>query len=114
MNSCVMALGVSSFKKWWETLSDRIFTDQSYENLNENSLFSVPLIVIGIFVGVAIALIVNVFTKRVLGEMVRKLLAEEVTSEASAKLCRLSSVSGAICIISRISQENSTRRERPP
>lgn len=85
MNSCVMALGISSFKKWWETLSDRIFMDQSYENLNENSLFSVPLIVIGIFVGVAIALIVNVFTKRVLGEMVRKLLAEEVTSEASAK-----------------------------
>jgi len=56
-----------------------------YENLTENALFSVPLIVIAVFVGIAIALLVSVFTKRVLGGMVRKLLAEEALSADSAK-----------------------------
>ncbi len=62
-----------------------ILSFEDYENLTENALFSVPLIVIGIFVGIAIALFASVFTKRVLGGMVRKLLAEEALSADSAK-----------------------------
>jgi len=85
MNSCMMALRTPSFSAWWNSLLNRASADQDYENLSGNSLFSVPLIVIGIFVGVAIALIVNVYTKRVLGRMVRTLLSQECTSEESAK-----------------------------
>ena len=62
-----------------------ILSFEDYENLTENALFSVPLIVIAVFLGVAIALFVTVFNKRVLGEMVRKLLSEEASSADSAK-----------------------------
>ena len=82
MNSCVMALGISSF---FESLSDRIFSDGGYENLTENALFSVPMIVFAVVIGIAIAFVVTVFTKRVLGGLVRTLLAQEITSEDSAK-----------------------------
>ena len=62
-----------------------ILSFEDYENLTENALFSVPLIVIGVFLGIAIALFVTVFNKRILGEMVRKLLSEESLSSESAK-----------------------------
>ncbi|MBQ2998968.1 MAG: hypothetical protein IJD64_00760 [Clostridia bacterium] len=62
-----------------------IFSFEDYENLTENALFSVPLIVIGVFIGIAIALFATVFNKRVLGGMVRKLLSEEALSSESAK-----------------------------
>ena len=62
-----------------------IFSFEYYENLSENALFSVPLIVIGVFVGVVIALLATVFNKRILGGMVRKLLMEEALSADSAK-----------------------------
>lgn len=77
MNALVGALALPSLKKLWEA--------QGYDSLSGNVLFSAPLIVVGIFVGIAIALLSNVFTKRVLGELVRKLLAEEASSLETAK-----------------------------
>lgn len=58
-----------------------------YENLKigSGSLLSVRLIVIGLFVGIALAGFGSVFNKRVLGDFVRKLLGEECLDGERAK-----------------------------
>ena len=70
---------------FWENFRDQFLTGESYEYLGEASVLSIPWMIIAAFVGIAIAFIVTVFTKRVLGEMVRKLLAENALSAESAK-----------------------------
>ena len=69
---------------FWESFRDSFLTGGDYEYLGGSTL-SVPLIMIGIFVGIAIAFVATVFTKRVWGAMVRKLLAEEIHSAENAK-----------------------------
>ena len=69
----------------WTSFQTAFLSEGKYENLSSGSLISVPLIVVGLFLGVAIALVVNVFTKRVLGAPVRKLLSENATSADAAK-----------------------------
>ena len=69
---------------FWESFRDSFLMGGDYEYLG-GSTRSLPLIVIGIFVGIAIAFVATVFTKRVLGEMARKLLDEEVHSAENAK-----------------------------
>ena len=85
MNLFAGTFALSSLNGWWSDLLERGSDTQGYENLTGNALFSVPLIVIAVFFGIAIALCSSVFTKRVLGGMVRKLLAEEALSSDSAK-----------------------------
>ena len=69
----------------WESFRNLFVVEGEYQNFGSNELLSVPLIIVGIFVGIAIAFVATVFTKRVLGEMVRKLLSEQVHSPESAK-----------------------------
>ncbi len=70
----------------WTSFRDAFLTEGTYENLSSDSMLSLlPWIVIGMFVGIAIAFVITVFTKRVLGEMVRKLLVDEVLSAETAK-----------------------------
>lgn len=85
MNVFIGALELSSVRSWWNRMLEQGSDMQAYENLSENALFSFPLILIGVILGIAIALFVNVFTKRVLGELVRTLLAQDVLSAESAK-----------------------------
>ena len=61
--------------------------DAQYEYLGNaaDSMTSLPMIIIGIFIGLAIASFGAVFNKRVLGDFVRKLLREEALSAESAK-----------------------------
>ena len=70
---------------FWASFRETFLTSGHYENLGSNSLISIPLIVVGLFVGIALAFVATVFTKRVLGELVRKLLAEKVFSSEEAK-----------------------------
>lgn len=71
---------------FWNSFRDTLLNAGTYENLSSDSMLSLlPWIVIGMFVGVAIAFVMNVFTKRVLGEMVRAMLSTEVHSPESAK-----------------------------
>ncbi len=58
-----------------------------YSNLNidGDSIFFINMIVLGLCIGIIIASFVAVFNKRVLGEIVRKLLLAEALSPSSAK-----------------------------
>ena len=69
----------------WESFRNLFVVEGEYQNLGSNDLISVPLIIVGIFVGIAIAFVATVFTKRILGEMVRKLLSGQVHSPESAR-----------------------------
>lgn len=57
-----------------------------YENLGADSstMLSVRLIIFGLFVGVSLATFASVFNKRVLGDVVRRLIAEEALSPDKA------------------------------
>ena len=70
---------------FWTSFYDRFLSDPTYEHLATSELLSLPLIVIGAFVGIALACILYVFTKRFLGEAVRGLIAAEALSPESAK-----------------------------
>lgn len=61
--------------------------EEQYEYLGNGSgsMTSLPMIIIGIFIGLALASFGAVFNKRVLGDFVRKLLREDVLSAESAK-----------------------------
>ncbi len=69
----------------WTSFQKAFLSEGNYEHLSSGSMISVPLIVVGLFIGIAIALVASVFTKRVLGAPVRKLLSEGATSADSAK-----------------------------
>ena len=79
------SLKIPSFREIWVAFRDSFLVEQSYENVNTGSMISLPFVVLGIFVGVAIALFAAVFNKRFLGEAVRKLLDAEALSSDSAK-----------------------------
>ena len=61
--------------------------ETQYEHLGNGagSMTSLPMIIIGIFIGLALAAFASVFNKRVLGDYVRELLREEALSAESAK-----------------------------
>ena len=59
--------------------------ETAYKNLDTGGFISVPLILIGLFVGFALASFGAVFNKRVHGGFVRKLLCEECLSPDTAK-----------------------------
>ncbi len=58
-----------------------------YENLGfeKSPLFSFRLMVLGIFIGAIIACVVMAYNKQVLGNAVRKIIAEGATSKENAK-----------------------------
>ena len=71
----------------WFYLRDTYLTDNNvYENLDlgTGTLISVRMIIIGLFIGLIIAGFSAVFNKRVLGDFVRKMIAEEAFSPEKA------------------------------
>lgn len=79
--------GFPSLKEIWKAFHDTYLSDQVYENLalDSNSMISVRAIIIGFFVGIALALFVSVYHKRFLGELVRTIRAGEIHSPELAK-----------------------------
>ena len=77
----------SFFEKFWQTFRE-IFIESSdyYEHLgiNSSTLLSVRLIILGLFVGMALATFVAVFNKRVLGDVVRRILSKNALSPDTA------------------------------
>ena len=72
----------------WDEIWDALLHNETqYENLGNGmfSLSSLRMIILGIFVGLALASFAAVFNKRVWGDFVRKLLYEECLSPESAK-----------------------------
>lgn len=78
----------SPFKEFFvDFYHQYIVPDVHYENLNfgSGSFLSVRMIVVGLFIGIALAGFAAVFNKRVLGSFVRRLIAQECLSPDSAK-----------------------------
>ena len=70
---------------WNYFVSVYIYNEETYENLNFGGLFSPQTLIIGIFLGLAAACFAVVFTKKINGVLVHKLLAENCTSPEAAK-----------------------------
>lgn len=76
------------FKDVWNYLYDvYLRSEGSYENIDfeKTPLFSLRLMVLGIFVGAVIACVMMAYNKKVLGGAVRKIIASEANSAESAK-----------------------------
>ncbi|MBO5938147.1 MAG: hypothetical protein J6Q82_01430 [Clostridia bacterium] len=70
----------------WTSFRDAFLSEGNYENLSSDSMLSLlPWLIIAIFVGIALSFVVTVFTKRVLGAMVRGMLSDEASSPEKAK-----------------------------
>ena len=83
-----MNLGAIKDPSFWNDLWNALFQDETqYEYLGKgaNSLTSLRMIIIGLFIGLALASFGAVFNKRVLGDFVRALLREEALSGETAK-----------------------------
>ena len=94
----------------WESFRDTFLLGGDYEYLGGGSTLSVPLIVLGIFLGIAIAFVATTFTKRVWGEMVRRLLAEEIHSAENAKTLSELSLGGNLFLRRAVKGNVSLRR----
>ncbi len=78
----------SVFSEIWQYFYDTFINPSEYYeylNLGGNGLMSVRMIIFGLCVGLAIAGFSAVFTKRVLGNVVRRVLSHEALSPDSAK-----------------------------
>lgn len=62
-----------------------IETQYEYLGNGAGAMTSLPMIILGIFIGLALAAFASVFNKQVLGDFVRELLREEALSAESAK-----------------------------
>jgi len=81
------ALTASEKASLWQDLMNYFNDSMSFENIGSGTgtLFSLPLLVIGLFIGTAIAIVASVFNKRILGDFVRTLLREGCLSPESAR-----------------------------
>lgn len=76
------------FQSLWRGFHENYFmNDAKYENLNmgSNSLLHLRTILVGFFVGIVLACFGAMFNKRVLGDLVRKLIETESLSSDNAK-----------------------------
>ena len=77
------------FEELWEYFRDTYFSaDMPYtENFSveQNALFSIKLVIIGITIGIIIASISTVYNKKYIGNFVRAMLCEGCLNHASAK-----------------------------
>ena len=77
----------SFFKKLWEGFRNLfIESDEYYEYLTVDvgTLLSVRLIMLGLFIGMCFATFASVYNKKVLGDVVRKILSREALSPETA------------------------------
>ena len=70
---------------WNYFLEVYIYNDVSYENISFGGLFSPQTLIIGIFLGLAAACFVAVFSKKANGALVHKLIDEGCTTPETAK-----------------------------
>ena len=70
---------------WNYFVSVYIENDGTYENLNFGGLISPQIMIIGLFLGLAVACFAAVFTKKVNGVLVHKLIGEGCLSPETAK-----------------------------
>ena len=73
----------------WEYFSEKYFTPDygAYENIsiNKDALITPALVILAGFIAVMVGASVMIFTKRVLGRLVRRLIKNEALSPESAK-----------------------------
>ena len=80
----------------WAEFRDNLISDikeffnpdlSGYKNFDfgSDSIVNIHVIVFGIFIGVMFAAVYSIYTKKILGKFVRKLLAEGITSPQEAK-----------------------------
>lgn len=77
----------SLLRELWEYFYDTYFNpSEYYENLNvgTGTMLSVRVIILGLCIGICVAAFAAVFNKRVLGDVVRKILGMEALSPESA------------------------------
>lgn len=72
---------------WLSFYENYIDPSETFDNLNmdSGSILSIRIVIIGLFFGLALAGFAAVFNKRVLGALVRKLIADECLSPETAK-----------------------------
>ena len=82
MNSIVLA---ASWSEFWSELLEGIrkffnpdLSGYTNFNLGSSGIINIHVIVIGLFIGAMMTAIYSIYTKKILGEMVRKLISEEV------------------------------------
>ena len=82
----MLALSRENQVSLWDELWNNLSSGE-YENLSTGTgtLLSLKTIIIGLFVGISVALFVAVFSKRILGGFVRHLLKEECLSPETGK-----------------------------
>ena len=82
-------LGSSYLSDLFEYIKDKFFTVDygDYENIKISSggLVSAGSVILGISVGIVIAAVSAMFTKRIIGSFVKKVVADECFDEKSAK-----------------------------
>ena len=85
-------LASRGWSEFWNSLLDSIHdffnpTLDGYTNINfgSSNVINIHVIVFGIFIGVMIAAAYSIYTKKILGEFVRKLVAEDAFSPENAK-----------------------------
>ena len=103
----IAALSVETDSSFWRDLWNAAFADETtYEYLEKGavSLTSLRMLIVGIFIGLALACFAAVFNKRVLGDFVRKVLREEALSPETAKTLSELGYERKLCI------RNSVRR----
>lgn len=109
----IAALSVEMDSSFWKELWNTVFADETkYEYLEKGavSLTSLRMIIVGIFIGLALACFAAVFNKRVLGDFVRKVLREEALSPETAKTLSELGYARKTCIRSSVRKGVNLRR----
>ena len=100
-------------KELWLYFYDTYFApSEYYENIKvgTGTMLSIRVIILGLCIGLALAAFASVFNKRVLGGLVRKLLAEEALSPDSAKTLYELGYSKSLVIHWAVKKSTSLRR----
>ena len=109
----ITTLSVGTDSSFWKNLWNTVFADETnYEYLEKGavSLTSLRMIIVGNFIGLALACFAAVFNKRVLGDFVRKVLREEALSPETAKTLSELGYERNTCIRSSVRKGVNLRR----
>lgn len=82
----IFSLSSANNTSFFDDIVNYLEQANNFENTNGlGALVSLPLLVIGLFIGAAVAVIASVYNKKTLGDFVRALLREGCTSPESAR-----------------------------
>jgi hypothetical protein len=89
MNSLIVACDVGQFAELGRYIYEKLFLSEMpyFENfkIQSNALFSLRFVIIGITIGTIIAAISTVYSKRHIGDFIRRLLYQQCYDAESAK-----------------------------